>query len=806
MTTSQTTETSIRLDEASEAAVEEIGHKASTLARLWNTGIPIPDGVILTTPWVGEASDEELRRVLEDVFARLGAPLAVRSSALAEDTEERSFAGQYETVLSVDNLDDIIDAVHTVARSSETERVRAYGTGGPEVAVLMQRMVDAVAAGVAFTADPVTGERDVTVVSSVSGLGDRLVSGEVDPDEWEVRAGSVRERRTPESSISEDMVRRAASLAEEVAGHLGAPQDIEWAFDGETLYLLQSRPITGLPEVDPIEPDLTPPDDGYWMLDGSHYPAPMSPMAASFYLPALEEGSTEAFRSWGLLVERLINRTIGWRVYGRLVPAGGEGGPTPPWWLMGILSRVVPQIREQVKKAERSFETGRMAETIDRWWGEWRPEFKAEIERLESVNLEELDDRELLHHLDDTLSFVRRGQRVHFELFPPYMVAVAELVRFCETHFGWSKARATDLLGGLSTMSTEPARRLHEVAERARSKPATAELLEREDVTLDDLRAADSGFAEKLDGYLHEFGIRATAYDVIAPTLGEQDHLVLSAIRAEADYDPENVEKLQSQAREQAIAEARQHLSDDRGTLDEFERHVERVTEAYPVREDNIFFTDNAPVGLVRLAALEIGRRLADREVIDEPDHVVFLAIEEARESLTDGIARHEIVRTRRGEREWALRHTPSQSFGEDPGPPPDMRAMPEGVRRLMEAIGFFMEHDLAAESGDGLAGTPASAGSYTGTARVVLTEDEFHKVRPGDVLVCPITTPAWSVLFGRIGGLVTDTGGLLSHSAIVAREHGIPAAVGTGSATSEIEDGQLVTVDGTSGKVEIHD
>lgn len=111
----------------------------------------------------------------------------------------------------------------------------------------------------------------------------------------------------------------------------------------------------------------------------------------------------------------------------------------------------------------------------------------------------------------------------------------------------------------------------------------------------------------------------------------------------------------------------------------------------------------------------------------------------------------------------------------------------------------------MSAEEGDGLSGTPASAGSYTGPARVIRSEEQFHEVRPGDVLVCPITTPAWSVLFGRIGGLITDTGGLLSHSAIVAREHGLPAVVGTGSATSHVRSGQQVTVDGTRGRIEVH-
>ncbi|MDX1748358.1 MAG: PEP-utilizing enzyme, partial [Halobacteriales archaeon] len=330
--------------------------------------------------------------------------------------------------------------------------------------------------------------------------------------------------------------------------------------------------------------------------------------------------------------------------------------------------------------------------------------------------------------------------------------------------------------------------------------------LTRDDVSLDQLRAASGEFARLLDDYLNDFGVRATAYDVLAPTLGEQEGLILSAIVSEDDYDPDEVERAQTEAREQALEEARESLAEDPTRLQRFNEMVARIEQAYPVREDNIVFTDNAPVGLVRLTALEIGSRLAERGIIDDSGHVLFLTIDEARESLRSGTARHEIVRRRRGEREWALRNPPVPSFGEDPGPPPDMRAMPEGVRRLMDALGFFMAEDMSAEKGDGLSGTPASAGSYTGPARVVLSEDQFSKVRPGDVMVCPITTPAWSVLFGRIGGLVTDTGGLLSHSAIVAREHAIPAVVGTGSATTEIEDGQTVTVNGTTGNIEVHD
>ena len=805
--TSQVTRHLIYLPAAADAPVEAVGRKAHTLAVLASAGMPVPKGAVLASPWVESASDAELRATLTELWDRLTPPFAVRSSGVDEDTEEQSFAGLYETVLSIEDPEDLVSAVRKVAGSGESERVSSYSGESGGVAVLIQEMVPADAAGVAFTADPVSGERDVIVVSSVSGLGERLVSGEADPDEWEVRGRHVQARRTPESSLEDVQVVMVADLASNIAAHFDAPQDIEWAIAGDRVFLLQSRPITGLPEVEPREPEMTPPEEGYWVLDGSHYPSPMSPMGASFYLPALESGASEAFRSWGLLVDRIENKAIGWRVYLRMVPAGGkEGGPTPPWWLMGILARIVPPIRRQAKKAEDAFETGRLDSVIERWWDEWRGEFKESITQLNSVRLEDLSDNRLLDHFDDTISLVERGERIHFELFPPYMVAVAELIQFCEAELGWQKTKATELLGGLSAMTTEPARRLREVADTARSRSATAQLLDHEDITLKDLRAADDVFAEKLDDYIDEFGMRATAYDVISPTLGEQDHLILSEIRSEANYDPREVEERQRRDRETALTEARRALSGDHEKSERFNEMAAWVEKVYPVREDNIFFTDNAPLGLVRLAALEIGRRLHDRGLIDDPEHVFFLTVEEARDTLSEGTERHDVINRRRGEREWALRHAPPQSFGEDPGPPPDMRAMPSGVKRLMGAVMFFMEQDLDATAGDGMSGTPASAGTYTGPARVVLTEHDFDKVRAGDVLVCPITTPAWSILFGRIGGLVTDTGGLLSHSAIVAREHGIPAVVGAGSATTEIQDGQKVTVDGTTGQVEIID
>ena len=235
-----------------------------------------------------------------------------------------------------------------------------------------------------------------------------------------------------------------------------------------------------------------------------------------------------------------------------------------------------------------------------------------------------------------------------------------------------------------------------------------------------------------------------------------------------------------------------------------------RAAAAYPVREDNEYFTASAPLALVRRTALEIGRRLADRGQLEVRDDVFYLEADEAREALRDGAERRDFVRRAQGERAWTVAHPGPASYGKDPGPPPPFGSLPAEARLANEGFLWVVERifgpDTRGQTGAGgaVTGVPASPGSYTGPVRVIRNEAEFGRLRAGDVLVCPVTSPVWSVLFPAVGALVTDTGGMLSHPAIIAREYGVPAVVATGNGTSALRDGQLVTVDGTAGIVGI--
>jgi pyruvate,water dikinase len=266
-------------------------------------------------------------------------------------------------------------------------------------------------------------------------------------------------------------------------------------------------------------------------------------------------------------------------------------------------------------------------------------------------------------------------------------------------------------------------------------------------------------------------------------------------------------------AHDRARAKLSGHAESD---LARFERTLERARRWYHVREDEAPMTFSEQFALIRQVALEMGRRLVQSSLLDDPEDVFFLELPEAMEALlgrTSGTVPEcrGLAARRRAERAWVEAHPGPPSYGTEPttlpgvdGLPPDVRFPTEAMLWLVERSGHFTPPANPQPRGDRLTGIPVSGGTYTGTARVLLDEADFAKLRPGDVLVCPITSPAWSVLFPNVGALVADAGGLMAHSAIIAREFQIPAVVSTGNATTVLRDGQRVTVNGTDGSVEV--
>lgn len=834
-----------------------VGRKAATLGHLARAGVAVPEGVVLgaevldlVLSGVGGASlrltAERLRDLslppqvetaIDAIAVRFGdETLAVRSSAATEDLPEASFAGQYESVLGVRGPEALKSAVRHCWESAYGTRVRTYASGlaptpPAEIdvsaptrrgerprrqsqraepsgfAVLVQRQVDADVAGVAFTADPLTGATDRVLVSAAPGTADGVVAGEVTPDEWVVTHEAATAATARHQALTEPQARAVAALARRVETILGVPQDVEWAMADGRLLVLQARPVTALPT--PPVADLPP---GTWVKESGRYPEPLTAFGASRAGAAVADGLTSMLKDYGSLVESIETRTIGGEAYTHAVPVGGRDGPPPPWWALGVLVRVHPALRRRVRRAGQMSRPERLEHQIERWEHDWRPTLQSQVADLRATDLAELDDAEVAAHLQATVDLLLHALHLHFALIPPYAVPVVDLVRTCARLLGWEERQALDLLAGASPTSSSQSRALADLAARVRRRPrALAVVLQGKPGLAEALAEVDSELGASFVTWCEEYGFRCVHDDPGSPTLLERPALLERLLREAVRHRAGRDEAVALRAGE-AAARARSVLAGHRAReRADFERALSAATRSYALREDTAFWAASVPAALVRRAVVEAGRRLAGAGVIARVEDVVHLDAD----SVLTAVAHHggadlrALVRHNRSERDWVRLHPGPAFYGPPPQAPPDLRGLPAAARRLNEALLWTQRSgeapDLpASPDADALVGVAASAGRHTGPVRVVADVADFSRVRHGDVLVSRTTDPAWSVLFGIAGALVTDGGGILCHAAIVAREHALPAVVGTGHATTILRDGDPVTVDGTTGRVEI--
>lgn len=545
---------------------------------------------------------------------------------------------------------------------------------------------------------------------------------------------------------------------------------------------------------------------GYWRRERTHCPRPVSPFFRGG-LDLVTQTFGHAFSELGSLADTLEFREIGGWVYTRLVPPGGvENEPPSPELL-----------RERAERALDTVRSDRYVDYIDQW-PQWRSEYSAGVARLRGVDLVALDDEGLAAHLGEVVEFSVGAWNFHFLFHGIGALMLADLAFTCRDLLGWDDAQALALLAGLSKASSEPADVLAGLTAMAADRPAVRRLVESGETDVDRLWDTDPEFAARFCAYQEEYGFRSIRYEVADPSMLETPGRTLRLIadQLRSGYDPAVRAAGATQRREVAQAEARAQL-DGRPEAERarFERALDRAQRWYPAREDYAPMTFSEQIALIRRVALDMGRRLAESSLIDDPDDIFWLEGEEAGAALAgraDGTASdcRAVVRRRQAEREWVEAHPGPDSYGE-PQPLPGLDELPTEARFVTEALiwlferaGHYVKSPPLQPAGPRLTGIPASDGTYTGPVRVLMGEADFGKLLPGDVLVCPITSPVWSVLFPNVGALVADAGSVLSHSAIIAREFAIPAVVATGNATSLLQDGQRVRVDGTTGSVEV--
>jgi len=777
----------LNLDDALDSA--RCGHKAATLAALRKAGHNVPDGFVIP---VGMAWDRE---ALLAPLAALGAgPYAVRSSGVAEDLANASFAGQYESIIGVESVDDVVAAAKRVLASGQSARVAAYradvDAAGGRLAVLVQRLVAAEAAGVMFTKNPVTGDAEL-VLEAVHGLGDQLVDGAAKAERWILRDAELVAPDSP-SVLDQRVVRTLMELGARIERERGKPQDIEWAFAGGEIFMLQARPITGLPRQPQIE--ILP---GRWTKDTGHFTGPVTPAAATILLPAYEAALEAAFADFGVPMKTMRQRAFGGEVYTQEVDLDGKHHPEapPPWWLLALLVRVLPSLRRTMRAAEAAMD--KLEDYPRRWESEWRAQCAARVEAALALDLTALSDAELQRHIDELCDMLVTHMTIHFQLTIPNIVGVYELKLCTEELLGWDLGKTLDLLTGLSGATVAATRELEELAR------------DLDDAVIDGGLGAvlASPRGSRMRKWLAHWGLRTVDVDPGTPMLAEREELVLSLLREARRRDAAGA-GAERPERQKALAEARSALSG--AARERFEAALAYAERVYANRDDNVVYTEGLSNGLIRRASLEVGRRLAQRGLLRHANDIGYLERAEMAAALAgtlSGERSTDRVTQRRAEEAWVRCHPGPLLHGPAPVPPPSLRGLPAACRRLMQAALWAMETELGAPTAlhgeDGvLRGVPVSPGHYTGPVRVIRTEAELCELKAGEVLVCPTTHSSWTVAFSKVGALVADGGSILSHPSIIAREHAIPAVVATISATSLLRNGDLVTVDGTTGRV----
>lgn len=533
----------------------------------------------------------------------------------------------------------------------------------------------------------------------------------------------------------------------------------------------------------------TAPGPGHWSLDRSHFPGGTTPIVQALMREAMPAGMERVFAEIGAPIRRIDAEFVHGFNYTRVRPLiGGDRAVTklPPTILLKIVSRLHPEFRRRAANARALLRDKTFLDVVARWNDEIRPRLRSQNREFQDADLAALSDDELRAHVDRLLDHCREQLELHFWLHGHDLGPLARLVHESE---GWGLAarEVASALAGASPSTARPATILCELRRIIESS-------DREVRSLDDVRSCSPDAARLLDDYLAEHGqVLATGYDVTSFTLGELPGTVLATILHAAPLDPGEPAEVAARLRERVPAEHR----------DEFDEYLADARAVMDMRDDNGPLTAEWPIGLLRLALLEAGRRLVATGRMIDAEHALELTPDEARGIFRDAPPAAAALARRAETRLAAARLDPPVTLGPvEPEPPADV--LPDPLPALVGMVKTAMRHlgmDGVVGS-DPLTGVGVGTTSYTGTVRTAQTADEaIEKLDPGDVLVVRATSPAFNAVLAIAGAVVTANGGALSHAAVLARELGIPAVVGAPGALA-IPDGATVEVDPVAGRV----
>jgi rifampicin phosphotransferase len=553
----------------------------------------------------------------------------------------------------------------------------------------------------------------------------------------------------------------------------------------------------------------------YWIRDTIHWPRPVHPLFVSYGLTPVEIGSKQAYEEWSIPSQKNAYLVLHGYVYQRTEPIGGDSPKIMEKYpFLFNLWRVSPKLRNRILGFERFLKDKGFENNVTSWKEIWEPEARLRLEPIKNFKPEKASLSDLAEHLEQCYEFLCWSWNPHIKVVMVCMYIRERWLDLCEKRLNLTEFEAFELIQTGDPQVFRTTHRLIALAHRAASDPLIRDILSlpNEEALL---KLNNTGFKGELDQFIEDEGDRPIDSFELDPTWREMPEVVVGIIKGfmDSDYDPSKDEEDFQTYRLQRIQKLRSDLNGE--FREEFDYWLKLAEQSQPLIDIHDYLLSNIPLCHVRYDAIEAGKRFAEEGIINEPEDILFLYREELRSALqgkSDRSNLSDLISERKAKRAQAFSLVPPQTLGKMPAEPPWEVFPPvvaEGMKLFLKAASGIEAQQGANPgfSGEGeLIGTPGSSGVAEGLVRIIHSAEEFHLVQAGEILVCPFTTPTWTVLFPHVAALVTDSGGALSHAAIVAREYRLPSVVGTLCGTTLLKNGQRIRVDGTTGKIQILD
>jgi rifampicin phosphotransferase len=818
-----------RLDTIEPHDRQVVGGKAFNCARLKQAGFPVPDGIVIPC----DATDESIQLLAAEPWLDsipAGTRFAVRSSGIGEDSAGHSFAGIHETQLDVER-DQLVEAVVVCRRSAASDQANAYrrarnlGDEAAQIAVLVQRMVPAVTSGVAFTVNPITGA-DELVVNAAWGLGEALVSGRVDPDEFRIskrdatvlsaRPATGNQRDGDTTTLSASQLVTLADLLGRIEAHYGAPQDVEWCHDGEQFWIVQSRPVTtriANPELrNPQSEIRNVPHDIEWTRANlaEVFPDQLSPQVLAAYEEMLNRAQRQfmgrilapdaelgpMFKSFrgrmymNLSQMRRVASLIGAPVADMLRSLGHPEQIHPDDELpkRAPFREIRPAIRDFLRVAFHDA-------TAERMFRRHQAHIAGLIAQLARVDPRTLDDRAVWDAIQWWLQTAPDSIQIVFVMSGVLTRETALRKACAAVGFPYEKLVYSQLAAGARSVSTRQAIDLVALADIARREPAARSYLLENDGTFGDYRLALAGtaFLHALDRFLDQYGHRGRyESDWAIPRLHEDPSPALFAIQGHLQGRPVDLKLVADrQAADAAGAwrgfEARLTRWQRWTLLPRVRATLTRLKKQYVWREQ-VRSDLTRVLRYGRAYHLVLAERFVERGWIARRDDYFLLRFEEIAPAIADPSRGPGLM-------DIAARRTAQLAAERDLQMPMLMRES-----ELATLLGAARADGV--DGGDELVGLCVSPGSVEAEVVVMRDPSEFKAMKRGAILVAPATDPSWTPLFTLASGVIVEVGGMLSHASTIAREYGLPALANVKHATRVFTTGERVVLDASAGRV----